>query len=123
GWGLGATVLALGSTLRIGGHTYVPVADMWHGVRVSALMPYTWFVQVPGMSGFREAARMVMLGLLPASLLAGGAIDWLRYHLPRLLVPVALLAVLEAGWAGSSRIGVMNTALPALDRPLAAHPS
>jgi hypothetical protein len=117
---LGATVLALGSTLRIGGHIYVPVPARWHDVHVSALMPYTWFVQVPGMSGFREAARMVLLGLLPASLLAGAAIDWLRYHLPWLIVPVALLALLEAGWAGYSRIGVMHTALPALDRPIAA---
>jgi hypothetical protein len=117
---LGATALALGPALRIGSHTYVPVPETWHGVRVSALMPYTWFVQVPGMSSFREAARLVMLGLLPASLLAGAAIDWLRYHLTWLLVPVALLALVEAGWAGSRHIAVMPTALPALDRPIAA---
>jgi hypothetical protein len=117
---LGATVLALGPTLKIGSHTYVPVTEMWHGVRVSGLMPFTWFVQIPGMSGFREADRWVMLGLLPASLLAGAAIDWLRYHLTWLLVPVALLALLEAGWAGSHNRGVMLTALPALDRPIAA---
>ena len=117
---LGATVLALGPTLQIAGHTYIPVPETWHGVHVSALMPYTWFVQLPGMSSFREAARLVMLGLLPASLLAGAAIDWLRYHLPWLLVPVALLALLEAGWAGSGHIKVMRTALPALDRPIAA---
>jgi hypothetical protein len=117
---LGATALALGPALRIGSHTYVPLAETWHGVRVSALMPYTWFVQVPGMSGFREAARLVMLGLLPASLLAGAAIEWLRYHLTWLLVPVALLALLEAGWAGSRHITVMPTALPTLDRPIAA---
>jgi hypothetical protein len=117
---LGATVLALGPALQIGSHTYVPFAETWHRVSVSMLMPYTWFVQVPGMSGFREAARMVMLGLLPASLLAGAAIDWLRYHLTWLLVPVALLAFLEAGWGGSPHIKVMRTALPALDRPIAA---
>jgi hypothetical protein len=117
---LGATALALGPTLQIGGHVYVPVGVTWPGVRVSALMPYTWFVQLPGMSGFREAARLVMLGLLPASLLAGAAIDWLRYHLAWLLVPVALLAWLEAGWGGTAHIKVMRTALPAVDRPIAA---
>jgi hypothetical protein len=117
---LGATLLALGPTLRIGNRTYVPLAETWHGVRVSALMPFTWFVQVPGMSGFREADRILILGLLPASLLAGAAIEWLRYHAAWLLVPVALLALLEAGWDGYGHIGVMRTALPALDRPIAA---
>lgn len=115
---LGATALALGATLRIGNQVYVPFAESWGHVRVSPLMPFTWFVQIPGMSGFRESARFAMLGLLPASLLAGAAINWLRYHLSWLLAPVATLALLEAGWVGG--VATMPTALPALDRPIAA---
>ncbi|HXF18996.1 MAG TPA: hypothetical protein VN597_00980 [Streptosporangiaceae bacterium] len=117
---LGSAALALGATLRIGTHVYVPAAELWHGVRVSALMPFTWFVQVPGLAGFREAARIMMLGLVPAALLAGAAVSWLRYHAPLLLIPVLALGVLEAGWSGTPGVGVMRTALPQLDRPIAA---
>jgi hypothetical protein len=117
---LGSAALALGATLRIGTHTYVPAAELWHGVRVSAVMPFTWFVQIPGLAGFREAARIIMLGLVPASLLAGAAVSWLRYHAPLLLIPALVLGVLEAGWSGTTGVGVMRTALPQLDRPIAA---
>jgi hypothetical protein len=117
---LGSAVLALGATLRIGTHTYVPAAELWHGVRVSAVMPFTWYVQIPGLAGFREAARIIMLGLVPASLLAGAAVSWLRYHAPLLLIPVLVFGVLEAGWSGTTGVGVMRTALPQLDRPIAA---
>jgi hypothetical protein len=117
---LGTAVLALGATLRIGTHTYVPAAQDWHGVRLSAIMPFTWFVRLPGMAGFREATRIMMLGLVPAALLAGAAVGWLRYRVPLLILPVLVLGVLEAGWAGSWGTGVMRTALPQLDRPIAA---
>ena len=130
---LGAAALALGPVLRIGGHPYTPAARTLHGTRVSAVLPYTWFVQLPGLSGFREAGRLAELGLLPAALLAGAAVDWLRLHAaPALAVPalvlVAAAGLLEAGWPGNLpaaaepaayRIGTMPTALPALDRPLA----
>ncbi len=46
---LGTAALGLGTTLHIGNTTYVPLAEIWHGVRVSMIMPYTWFVQLPGM--------------------------------------------------------------------------
>jgi hypothetical protein len=131
---LGAAALALGPVLRIGGHVYTPAARMLHGTRVSAVLPYTWFVQLPGLSGFREAGRLAELGLLPAALLAGAAVDWLRLRaVPALAVPalvlVAAAGLLEAGWPGNLpaaaepaayRIGTMPTALPGLDRPLAA---
>jgi hypothetical protein len=117
---LGSAALALGATLRIGTHTYLPAAELWHGVRVSAVMPFTWFVQIPGLAGFREAARIIMLGLVPPSLLAGAAVSWLRYHAPLLLIPVLVFGVLEAGWSGTTGVAVMRTALPQLDRPLAA---
>lgn len=119
GW-LGSAALALGSMLRAGGQTYVPAAEIWHGTRLSAAMPYTWFVQIPGLAGFREAGRLMMLGLVPAALLAGAAIDWLRYHAPVLIVPALVLGALEAGWAGNPSVGTMRTALPGLDRPIAA---
>ena len=115
-----SAALALGSVLKIGTHTYVPLAQTWHGVRLSGAMPFTWFVQLPGMAGFREAARLTMLGALPAALLAGAAVDRLRRRAALLLIPVLVLAALEAGWAGNLAVGTMPTARPALDRPIAA---
>jgi hypothetical protein len=83
-------------------------------------MPFTWFVHLPGMSGFREPDRFTVLGLVPAALLAGAAVAWLRAHLRPLLVVVAALALLEAGWSGVSRITTMPAAMPALEGPIAA---
>jgi len=126
---LGAAALALGPVLLIGNHAYVPAARMLHGVRVSSLMPYTWFVQIPGLSGFREAGRLAELGMVPAALLAGAAVGWLRRRTPPALIVVLAAGVLEAGWSGSLpasvlpaayRVGTMPTAMPALDRPIAA---
>ena len=121
---LGCAVLALGSTLRLGNQVFVPFTEHWERVRVSTIMPFTWFVQLPGMAGFREATRFTMLGLVPAALLAGAGVEWLRTR-NRLL-----LGLLEAGWGGDASVGavwsgtrapgVMRTALPALDRPIAA---
>jgi hypothetical protein len=117
---LASAAIALGSVLRVGTHSYTPLAEVWHGVRVSAVMPYTWFVQIPGMAGFREAGRFTMLGIVPASLLAGAAVNWLRYHAAALLIPVLVLAALETGWAGNVGLGTMPTARPAVDGPIAA---
>src|SRR5215469_597483 len=117
---LASAALALGVVLKIGSHTYVPFAQTWHGVRLSGIMPFTWFVQLPGMAGFREAARLTMLGVLPAALLAGAAVEWLRRRVAVLLIPVLVLAALEAGWAGNLAVATMPTAMPALDRPIAA---
>jgi hypothetical protein len=117
---LASAALALGAVLKVGSHTYVPFAQTWHGVRLSGIMPFTWFVQIPGMAGFREAGRLTMLGVLPAALLAGAAVDWLRRRAAVLLIPVLILAALEAGWAGNLAVAAMPTALPALDRPIAA---
>jgi hypothetical protein len=123
GW-LGSAALALGTVLVIGGRTYVPLAAMWNGVRVSDLLPYTWLIRLPGLSGFREADRMTLLGLIPATLLAGRAVDWLRVRAvtrrvqaAALLVPVLLLAAAELGWP--ARMGEPGT-MPALDGPIAA---
>src|SRR5262249_5787748 len=55
---LGGAALAVGPVLLIGGHAYVPAARMLDGARVSSVLPYTWFVQIPGLSGFREAGRL-----------------------------------------------------------------
>jgi hypothetical protein len=127
---LAAAALALGPVLWIGAtHRYVPLAEMLHGVRVSAIMPYTWFVQIPGMSGFREADRLAVLGLLAAALLAGSAVDWLRYHAKPAMVAVLAASVLELGWAGNPPVqvmpaslqkGTMPTSMPRLDGPIAA---
>ena len=84
------------------------------------MLQYTWFIRLPGLSGFREAGRITMLGILPAALLGGAAVDWLRFHASPAIVVVGLLGILDAGWSGSPLIGTMPTALPALDRPIAA---
>ena len=118
-WAWGAA-LALGPTLKIGTHVYVPAAEVWHGVRVSAIMPYTWFVQIPGLAGFREAARISLLAIVPAALLAGAAVDWLWARAHVLIAPVLILGLLEAGWGGNPSIAAMPTALPRLDAPIAA---
>ena len=117
---LGCAALALGSVLKIGTHTFIPDAEEFDGQRVSDIMPYTWFVRLPVLSGFREASRIMMLGIMPAALLAGAAVDWLRYHAAWAIIVVVALGALEAGWSGNTSIGTMPTALPALDRPIAA---
>ena len=117
---LGCAVLALGPVLKIGTHVFIPDAHVLDGQRVSYVLPYTWFIRLPGLSGFREAGRITMLGILPAALLGGAAVDWLRFHAAPAIVVVGLLGILDAGWSGSPLIGTMPTALPALDRPIAA---
>ncbi len=118
-WGCCA-VLALGPTLIIGTRTHIPVAQNWHGTKVSLLMPYTWLVHIPVLSGLREADRFALLGLIGAAILAGAAVDWLARHARPLIIVVAAAAFFEAGWAGSASVGSMPTTLPALDGPIAA---
>ncbi len=125
-----AAALALGPVLWVGvTHEYVPFAEMFHGVRLSAIMPYTLFVQIPGLSSFREADRLAILGLVAAALLAGSAVDWLRYHARPVLVAVLAASVLELGWAGNPPVqvmpaslqkGTMPTTMPRLDGPITA---
>jgi hypothetical protein len=119
----GCAVLTLGTSLWIGRHQYLPLALSWNGVRVSGLMPYTWFVRIPGLASFREADRLAILGLVPAALLAGAAVNWLRYHAKPLLVVVLALGILEAGYSGSPKVGRMPTSYPNVDRQIAADPS
>jgi hypothetical protein len=92
---------------------------------MSTLMPFTWFVRVPGLGNFREAARFTELGLVAAALLAGAAVNWLSARARPVLVVLLTLGLLEAGWSGNLTtrmwpIGVMPTALSALDAPIAA---
>jgi hypothetical protein len=126
---LAAAALALGPVLWIGHHGYLPAVRTLDGVRVSAVLPYTWFVQIPGLAGFREAGRLAELGLLPAALLAGTATDWLCRHAAAVLPVVAGAALLEAGWPGTLpatvmpaayQVATMPTTMPALDRTIAA---
>ena len=119
---LGGAALALGPVLYIGRHLYLPLGQTWQGLRVSLLMPYTWFIRVPGLSVFREADRLALLGLVGAALLGGAAVDWLaRRRIWPVIAVVAVLGALEAGWPGTpGGLPVMPTAFPALDRPIAA---
>ena len=122
---LGCTLLALGPVPWIFNRAYHPLALQWHGVAMSVLMPFTWFVRIPGLGNFREAARFTELGLVAAALLAGAAVNWLSARARPVLVVLLMLGILEAGWSGNLTtrmwpIGVMPTALPALDAPIAA---
>ena len=117
---LSCAVLALGPSLYIGKHQYRPLVAMWHGVRVSWLMPYTWVMHTPGLSALREADRFALLGLVGAAVLAGAAVDWLARHAWPLIVVVAALAIFEAGWAGGAGVGIMPTTLHRVDDPIAA---
>jgi hypothetical protein len=127
---LGSAALALGPTLYIGTREYVPLAGAWRGLRVSLVMPYTWLIRLPGLASFREADRLALLGLVGAALLAGAAIDWLRLRAWPLIIVVAVVGALEAGLPGAGTKGGVPirfehsksapTALPALDRPIAA---
>jgi hypothetical protein len=112
---LASALLALGPTLYVAGHRFVPLPGTWHGARVSLLMPYTWFVQLPGLSAFREADRLAFLGLAAAALLAGAAIEWLRGHAKPLLAVAVVLGALEAGWPASPQQRTMPTTVTALD--------
>jgi hypothetical protein len=113
-------LLSLGSVVWVGSHYYVPLAHEVNGVRLSMIMPFTWFTRIPGLATFREANRFTELALVPMVLLAGSAVGWLRKHAGAGLIPVLVLALLETGWAGNPGIGSMPTALPALDGPIAA---
>lgn len=117
---LGGAALALGPAVHIGNRTYVPLAQQWHGLRVSPLLPYTWLIRVPLLAGLREADRLALPGLVGAALLAGAAVTWLRRRAWPVLILVAALGALEAGWSGIPGAPVVATALPALDRPIAA---
>jgi hypothetical protein len=119
---LGATFTALGTGLVIGDRRYVPLAQAWHGIRVSMIMPYTWMVRISLLSSFREADRFTELGLVTAALLAAAAVNWLRYHARPALLPVFALALLETGTIGAFTFPQLTlpTAMPALDGPIAA---
>ena len=117
---LTCVLLSLGSVVWVGSHHYVPLAEVVHGVRLSVIMPFTWFVRIPGLATFREANRFTELALVPMVLLAGAAVEWLRTHIKAGLIPILALALLETGWSGNPAIGTMPTTLPALDGPIAA---
>jgi len=117
---LGSAALALGPTLYLSGRQLVPLAQRWHGLPVSLLMPYTWLIRMPGLSSLREADRLAIVGLMGAALLAGAAVEWLRQHAWPAIVVVAVLGAIEAGWPGRPGQATMPTALPAVDRPIAA---
>ena len=122
-------VIALGPILWVGSKFYVPFAQVWDGVRVSLIMPYTWVIRIPGLSNFREANRFAELGLAAAALLAASAVDWLRYHARPVMVVALAAAVLELGWPGNPpgqvmpaalHVRTMGTSYPKIDGPIAA---
>jgi hypothetical protein len=108
-----------------------PVGGVWKPVVASDVMPYTWLVRIPGLSGLREADRFALVGLIGAAMLAGLVIQFLskrRITWPLIAVIVGLGA-LEAGWSGAPASspgypsnfgyhGTMRTVVPGLDRAI-----
>src|SRR5215467_5564610 len=102
-----------------------PPVAVTEPIVVSNLMPYTWLVHIPGLSGLREADRFAIVGLIGAAMLAGLTVQWLskrKVTIPLIAIVVALGA-LEAGWSGNTPAsngyhGTMRTTMAALDLPL-----
>jgi hypothetical protein len=117
---VGAAAMGVGSDIMLRSGTITPVPEMFRGVQVSQVLPFTWFAHIPGLSGFREPSRVAELGLVPVALLAGYTVNWIRYHARVLLVPVLALGVLEMGLATPPGAMTMATSYPALDGPIAA---
>ena len=117
----GAAVLALGGDLITGAGIFLPLRHYSNGIITSLILPYSWFIKIPGLSGFREPSRIAELGLIPVALLAGFTVNWIRYHVRWLLVLVAALAVFEAGLTTPPHARTtMPTSFPTLDNPIAA---
>jgi hypothetical protein len=100
-----------------------PPSGTWEQVVVSNLMPYTWLVRIPGLSGLREADRFALIGLIGAAMLAGLTVQWLsmRKITAPLIAIVLVLGAFEAGWSGAAPSsngfhGTMPTTLPNLDK-------
>jgi len=94
-------VLALGPEFTLSTNPHIPLPVTYGGQELSALMPYTWMVQIPFLDEIRSASRFSLFALLPATLLAGLGLQALvrRGWLARTLaVALLVLAVLEAGW-------------------------
>lgn len=117
---LAMAVLALGPVLYLGARPHAPLPTQDHGQTMSLLLPYTWFVRLPGLSSFREANRFTELALLPAALLAGSAIVWVRERFAPAVLLVAALCAVELGWSAEGPAGTMPTGLPAVDRAITA---
>lgn len=99
-----AAVFALGPRIAVGEHPTDHLLAGWtpfpievHGQPLSAILPYSWLVQIPGLADFRVAQRFNMLAALPAALLAGLGVQWLlarRTLLARAGLATALLVSL-----------------------------
>ncbi|MDR2984877.1 MAG: glycosyltransferase family 39 protein, partial [Nocardiopsaceae bacterium] len=109
-----------------------PPGGVWKPVVVSDLMPYSWLVRVPGLSGLREADRFTLVGLIGAAMLAGLVVQFLskRRSTWPLIGVIVVLGAFEAGWSGAPSSspgfpsnfgyhGTMRSVLPDLDRPIA----
>lgn len=103
---LAAFLLALGPRIAIGEHPtdhlragWTPFPMIVRGQPLSAILPYSWLVQLPGLADFRVAQRFAMLAALPATLLAGLGVQWLLSRRTRVaragVLPLAVLAGLE----------------------------
>ncbi|MEK6276891.1 MAG: hypothetical protein AABM29_02615 [Actinomycetota bacterium] len=98
---LAAALLALGPGLVLDGHRYVPLPVTVSGQELSLLLPYTYMVQLPVLADLHVPARIGLVGMLPAALLAGLGLQALsarRGLWPKAMLTAAgVLTLLELG--------------------------
>lgn len=90
-----ASVLALGPLLKVGGDSTFTSFDL------PIILPYAFFVELPGLEFMRVPGRFMLLGGLAIAVTAGFGLWWLRQRFYRgrhALVAVAILLVLLEGW-------------------------
>ncbi len=112
--------------LPFAGYLHYVLVKIPHGpaelrpVVVSNLMPYSWMVRLPILSGLREANRLMFVGLIGAAFLAGLVVQWLskRRVTRPLIAAVVVAGALEAGWAGTGAL-TMPTQIPKVGQFLA----
>lgn len=76
-WAALSWILAIGPVLRLAGNTFSPASIVMDGFSLSALLPFTWFMDIPIVGTLRVPQRFALLALLPAVLLAVIGAEWL----------------------------------------------
>ena len=97
---IATALLALGPEVTFSSHPHIPLSITYGGQEMSGLMPFTWLAHIPSLDQVRAPSRFTLLGLLPATLLAGLGLQALVRRGPggqSFAIALVAVAVLEAG--------------------------